>query len=120
MPFLVPILHRLSLKGVDRFPVLDSSKKPIRGLWKRGKIFMPESPQLTPMANELNVAYLLNAKTLVQAQAELENQAEACCFYWPAILPHLDQVLAYLHLTNPPSQTAKYSRLRETALQALG
>jgi hypothetical protein len=58
VPFLVPILHRLSLKGVDRFFLSSTHPKSQSvACGNAAKSFMPESPQLTPMANELNVAY---------------------------------------------------------------
>ena len=55
------------------FPVLDSSKKPIRGLWKRGKIFYARITTTDSNGKRAQRRVPLNAKTLVQAQAELEK-----------------------------------------------
>ena len=62
-----------SKKSRSFSPVLDSSKKPIRGLWKRGKIFYARITTTDSNGKRAQRRVPLNAKTLVQAQAELEK-----------------------------------------------
>ena len=62
-----------SKKSRSFSPVLDSSKKPIRGLWKRGKIFYARITTTDSNGKRAQRRVPLNAKTLVQAQSELEK-----------------------------------------------
>ena len=74
VPILVPILLPESLLQTNRFPgILDSNNQPIRGLWRRRKLFYARMSVTDATGRHTQRRVPLKAKTLIQAQAELEK-----------------------------------------------